>query len=143
MCQFCYSLWAEWSTTDARIPFRDGGSSARAIPINTRGREMKRTILAVMSAVVTIAVTSPAIADEALAKSKNCMACHAVDKKVVGPSYKDVAKKYAGDAKAADMLAAKVIKGGAGVWGPVPMPANAQVNAAESKKLVAWVLSLK
>jgi cytochrome c len=71
------------------------------------------------------------------------MACHAVDKKVVGPSYKDVAKKYAGDAKAAAMLEAKVIKGGAGVWGPVPMPANAQVNAGESKKLVAWVLSLK
>jgi cytochrome c len=54
-----------------------------------------------------------------------------------------VAKKYAGDAKAAAMLEAKVIKGGAGVWGPVPMPANAQVNAAESKKLVAWVMSLK
>jgi cytochrome c len=71
------------------------------------------------------------------------MACHAVDKKVVGPAYKDVAKKYAGDAKAVAMLEAKVIKGGAGVWGPVPMPANAQVNAAESKKLVAWVMSLK
>lgn len=104
---------------------------------------MKRTILACLSAVVTIAVVSPAMADEALAKAKNCMACHAVDKKVVGPAYKDVAKKYAGDAKAADMLAAKIIKGGAGVWGPVPMPANAQVNEAESKKLVAWVMSLK
>lgn len=55
-------------------------------PINIRGKEMKRTILAVLSAVVAIAVTSPAIADEALAKSKNCMACHAVDKKVVGPA---------------------------------------------------------
>jgi cytochrome c len=104
---------------------------------------MKRTILAVLSAAVTLAVTSPAFADEALAKAKNCMACHAIDKKVVGPAYKDVAKKYAGDAKAADMLATKVIKGGAGVWGPVPMPANAQVNDAESKKLVAWILSLK
>ena len=104
---------------------------------------MKRTILAVMSVAAAFAVISPAFADEALAKAKNCMACHAVDKKVVGPAYKDVAKKYAGDAKAADMLAAKVIKGGAGVWGPVPMPANAQVNEAESKKLVAWVLSLK
>jgi cytochrome c len=104
---------------------------------------MKRVILAVVSAAATLAVTSPAFADEALAKAKNCLACHAVDKKVVGPAYKDVAKKYAGDAKAADMLAAKVIKGGAGVWGPVPMPANAQVNEAESKKLVAWILSLK
>ena len=104
---------------------------------------MNRTILAVLSAVATIAVTSPAFADEALAKSKNCMACHAVDKKVVGPAYKDVAKKYEKDAKAADMLAAKIIKGGAGVWGPVPMPANAQVNEADAKKLVAWVLSMK
>lgn len=104
---------------------------------------MKRIVLAVLSVAATIAVTSPAFADEALAKSKNCMACHATDKKVVGPAYKDVAKKYAGDAKAADMLAVKVIKGGAGVWGPVPMPANAQVNEADSKKLVAWILSLK
>lgn len=104
---------------------------------------MTRTILAVFTVAATFAVTSPAFADEALAKSKNCMACHAVDKKVVGPSYKDVAKKYAGDAKAVDMLAAKVIKGGAGVWGPVPMPANAQVSEAESKKLVAWVMSQK
>ena len=104
---------------------------------------MTRSILAVLSAVTVLAISSPAFADEALAKAKNCMACHAIDKKVVGPAYKDVAKKYAGDAKAADMLATKVIKGGSGVWGPVPMPANAQVNDAEAKKLVAWVLSLK
>ena len=101
---------------------------------------MKRALF-VMS--VAIVAAAPAFADQALATAKNCMACHAVDKKVVGPAYKDVAKKYAGDAKAADMLAAKVIKGGTGVWGPVPMPANAQVNEAESKKLVAWILSLK
>jgi cytochrome c len=101
---------------------------------------MKRALFALVAAVV---VAAPAMADEALAKSKNCMACHAVDKKVVGPAYKDVAKKYAGQKDAADKLAAKVIKGGSGVWGPVPMPANAQVNDAESKKLVAWILSLK
>lgn len=89
------------------------------------------------------AVAAPAIADEALAKSKNCMACHAADKKLVGPSYKDVAKKYAGDAKAVDMLATKIIKGGSGAWGAVPMPANTQVSEAESKKLAAWVLSQK
>jgi cytochrome c len=104
---------------------------------------MKRTLLAALSVVATFAVTTPAFADLALATSKNCMACHAVDKKLVGPAYKDVAKKYAGDAKAADVLAAKIIKGGSGVWGPVPMPANAQVNEAESKKLAVWVLSLK
>ncbi len=89
------------------------------------------------------AISAPAMADEALAKSKNCMACHATDKKLVGPAYKDVAKKYAGDAKAADMLADKIVKGGSGVWGAIPMPANTQVNAADAKKLASWVLSLK
>ena len=101
---------------------------------------MKRALFVLVAAT---SIAAPAFADQALATAKNCMACHAVDKKVVGPAYKDVAKKYAGDAKAVAMLEAKVIKGGAGVWGPVPMPANAQVNAAESKKLVAWVMSLK
>jgi cytochrome c len=104
---------------------------------------MKRILLAAIAAAATMSVTVPAFADLALATSKNCMACHAVDKKLVGPAFKDVAKKYAGDAKAADVLAAKIIKGGSGVWGPVPMPANAQVNEAESKKLAVWVLSLK
>jgi cytochrome c len=107
---------------------------------------MKRTLLAslsVLSALTLGTLATPASADQALATAKNCMACHAIDKKVVGPAYKDVAKKYAGNAKAADMLAAKVVAGGSGVWGPVPMPANPQVNAAEAKKLVAWVLSLK
>ncbi|MFP5323421.1 MAG: c-type cytochrome [Gammaproteobacteria bacterium] len=101
---------------------------------------MKRALL-IMAAVA--AVSAPAMADEALAKSKNCMACHAVDKKLVGPSYKDIAKKYAGDAKAADMLAAKIQKGGSGVWGAIPMPANPQVNDADAKKLAAWVLGQK
>jgi cytochrome c len=85
----------------------------------------------------------PALADQALATAKNCMACHAVDKKLVGPAYKDVAAKYAGQAGAADKLAVKIQKGGSGVWGPVPMPANTQVNEAEAKKLAAWVLSQK
>jgi cytochrome c len=89
------------------------------------------------------AISAPALADEALAKSKNCMACHAVDKKLVGPSYKDVAKKYGGDAKAVDALAAKIVKGGSGVWGAIPMPANPQVNAADAQKLAAWVMSHK
>lgn len=101
---------------------------------------MKRTLIALA---MTLSVAAPAMADEALAKSKNCMACHAMDKKLVGPAYKDVAKKYAGQKDAADKLAAKVIKGGSGVWGPVPMPANPQVNEAEAKKLVAWVLAAK
>lgn len=101
---------------------------------------MKRALIVFAS---VLAVSAPALADEALAKSNNCMACHAVDKKLVGPAYKDVAKKYAGDAKAADMLAAKIIKGGSGVWGAVPMPANPKVSEADSKKLAAWVLGMK
>ncbi|QTN24621.1 c-type cytochrome [Rhizobacter sp. AJA081-3] len=98
-------------------------------------------VLALVAAATTI--SAPAVADEALAKAKNCLACHATDKKVLGPSYKEVAAKYAGQKDAADKLAAKIIKGGVGVWGQIPMPANAQVNEAESKKLVAWILSLK
>ena len=98
-------------------------------------------VLALVAAAT--AISAPAVADEALAKAKNCLACHATDKKVLGPSYKEVAAKYAGQKDAADKLAAKVIKGGVGVWGQIPMPANAQVNEAESKKLVAWILSLK
>ena len=101
---------------------------------------MKQALL-IMAAMTTLA--APAMADEALAKAKNCMACHAVDKKLVGPSYKDVAKKYAGDAKAADALATKIMKGGAGVWGAIPMPANPQVSDAEAKKLASWVLGQK
>jgi cytochrome c len=101
---------------------------------------MKRALLLLTASTV---LAMPALADEALAKSKNCMACHAVDKKLVGPAYKDVAKKYAGDKTAADKLAAKIQKGGSGVWGAIPMPANPQVNDAEAKKLAAWVLSAK
>lgn len=86
---------------------------------------------------------APAQADLALATSKNCMACHAVDKKLVGPAYKEIAAKYKGDKTAVDKLATKIIKGGGGVWGAVPMPANTQVSEADSKKLAAWVLAAK
>lgn len=101
---------------------------------------MKRALFVLAA---TLAVAGPALADQALAQAKNCMACHAIDKKLVGPAYKEVAAKYAGQKDAADKLAAKIQKGGAGVWGPVPMPANPQVNEAEAKKLAAWVLTLK
>lgn len=89
-----------------------------------------------------LAVT-PAFAQLELAQKKNCMACHAVDKKVLGPAYKDVAAKYAGQKDAVDKLAAKVMKGGSGVWGNIPMPANPQVSDAEAKQLVQWILTLK
>ena len=86
---------------------------------------------------------APAFANVELATKKNCMACHAVDKKLVGPSYKDVSAKYAGQKDAVDKLTQKVLKGGSGVWGAVPMPANAQVTPAEAKQLVEWVLTQK
>ena len=103
---------------------------------------MNKNLLTLLALAVTSA-SAPAWADQALATSKNCMACHAVDRKVVGPAYKDVAIKYKGDKVAVDKLATKIIKGGAGVWGPVPMPANAQVTEAEAKTLAAWVLTIK
>jgi cytochrome c len=82
------------------------------------------------------------MADEALAKAKNCMSCHAIDKRLVGPAYKDVAAKYKGDAGAVDKLAAKIKAGGKGVWGEIPMPPN-NVTPDEAKKLATWVLSQK
>jgi cytochrome c len=88
-------------------------------------------------------VTGPALADADLAQKKNCMACHAVDKKLIGPGYKEVAAKYAGQKDATDKLAQKIVKGGSGVWGQVPMPANPQVSEAEAKKLADWVLKAK
>ena len=88
-------------------------------------------------------VSFPVWADQPLATQKNCMSCHALDRKMVGPSYKEVAKKYATDPAAANKLALKIQKGGAGVWGPVPMPTNPQVNEKEAKTLASWILSLK
>jgi cytochrome c len=85
----------------------------------------------------------PAFAQADFAQKKNCLACHAVDKKVLGPAYKDVAAKYAGQKDAVDKLAAKIVKGGSGVWGNIPMPANPQVSDAEAKQLVQWILTLK
>lgn len=91
-----------------------------------------------------LALCHPSLrADQALAAAKNCMGCHAIDKKILGPAYKDVATKYKGDKNAPDKLAAKIVAGGAGSWGVVPMPANPQVNEGDAKKLAAWVLGLK
>ena len=104
---------------------------------------MKFAFVAKLVVAATVVAGAPAFADQALATAKNCMTCHAVDKKVVGPGYKEVAAKYAGQKDAVDKLAVKILKGGAGVFGVVPMPANTQVNEAEAKKLAAWVLSFK
>jgi len=102
---------------------------------------MKSVYVAVRAA-AGIVMAGQVQADEALAKSKNCMACHAIDKKMVGPAYKDVAAKYKGDAKAPAMLAAKIKAGGKGVWGEIPMPPN-NVTPEEATKLANWVLAQK
>jgi cytochrome c len=99
--------------------------------------------VAVVLAAAAAALGAPAQASEALAKKHNCLACHASDKKLVGPSYKDVAAKYRSDPGAEAKLFDKVKKGGQGVWGQVPMPPNAQVPDADIKALVKWILSQK
>jgi cytochrome c len=104
---------------------------------------MKRIALTLVAGAFAATLAAPASANEALAKKHNCFACHAIDKKVVGPSYKDVANKYRGDKSAEAKLVDKVKKGGAGVWGQVPMPPNATVPDADVKALVQWILSLK
>jgi cytochrome c len=102
---------------------------------------MKRIALAALAALSIVA--APALANEELAKKHACTACHAIDKKLVGPGYKEVATKYRGNAKAEALLIDKVKKGGVGTWGQVPMPPNAAVPDADVKTLVKWILSLK
>ena len=102
-------------------------------------------ITAALLAASTLLVASAAVADqlEDMMKKNGCGACHAEDKKVIGPSYKDVANKYRGDASAPAKLAEKVKKGGSGVWGPVPMPPNPNVKDDDVKKMVQLILNLK
>lgn len=104
------------------------------------GQMMKKAIL---FSLISLLSAAPSWADQALAKSKNCMVCHAVDKKLVGPAYKDVASKYATQKDAVTHLAEKITKGSRGTWGPVPMPPNASVSAEEAKKLASWILAQK
>ncbi|MBL8405252.1 MAG: c-type cytochrome [Dechloromonas sp.] len=102
---------------------------------------MKAIYVATMMA-AGLALSGQVMADEALAKAKNCLSCHAVDKKLVGPAFKDVAAKYKGDAGALDKLATKVKAGGKGAWGEIPMPPN-NVTPEEAKKLTTWILAQK
>jgi cytochrome c len=102
---------------------------------------MKRSLMLCM--VVSALASTSAFAQADLAKAKNCMACHAVANKLVGPAFKDVAAKYAGQKGADEKLATKIMKGSSGVWGPVPMPANPQVSEAEARSLAKWVLAQK
>ena len=104
---------------------------------------MSRNLLAAALALALSAASSTALASLELAKAKNCTACHAVDKKMIGPAYKDVASKYANDKDAVAKLSERVRKGVVGNWGQIPMPPNPQVSEAESETLVKWVLSQK
>jgi cytochrome c len=87
--------------------------------------------------------SSVALANPDLAKAKNCASCHSADKGILGPSYQAVAQKYANDKNAVSKLTEKVMAGGMGVWGKIPMPANPQVSKDEAEVLVKWILSLK
>jgi cytochrome c len=93
--------------------------------------------------IVGLLMAFPALASEELAKKHACFACHAVDKKLVGPSYKDVAAKYRADKDAPKKLAEKVKKGSQGVWGTIPMPPNSAVPDGDINTLVKWILSQK
>lgn len=100
---------------------------------------MKHLVTALIAAGLVAA--SPAHANLDLAKKNNCLSCHAVDKKMVGPAFIDVSKKYAGDKDAAKMLAAKIKGGSKGVWGQIPMPPNANVKDADAEALAKWILA--
>jgi cytochrome c len=104
---------------------------------------MKRLIFVLAAATVAIPASFPVYAQEELAKKHACLACHATDRKLVGPSYKEVAAKYRGDAGAEAKLVDKVKKGSQGTWGQVPMPPNASVPDADVRSLVKWILSQK
>ena len=100
---------------------------------------MKKTLIPFLTVAALAAAVAPAHANEALAKSKNCMSCHTATKKLIGPSFGEIAKRYKGK-NAEALLVQKVIKGGAGVYGAVPMPAQPHVNEADARTLVKWVL---
>jgi len=107
---------------------------------------MKRQLTLLAAGVLAAGSAHAALdtkAAEELMKKDGCAACHAIDKKVVGPAYQEVAAKYKGDPKAEAMLVDKVKKGGVGVWGQIPMPPNTQVPEADIKSLVSWILTLK
>ena len=100
-------------------------------------------VAAVLLTAIGLASPVRSEASMEMARSKNCIACHSVDKQVLGPAYKEVAAKYAGDKEALARLTKKIREGGVGVWGQVPMPANPQVTEAEAQTLAKWVLGLR
>jgi len=136
------------NTGNAAAPAAQAGAQGGSAPAATTATPAAAaTAPAAATGAPAAAATAPAAGAgggdmQALAQSKGCLGCHGIDNKIVGPAYKDVAAKYAGDAGAAEMLAAKVKNGGSGTWGEVPMPPNSAVSDEDIKKLVNWVLSL-
>lgn len=102
---------------------------------------MKKVVTKIL--IMSSLLSTPVLADQALLTKNACMACHAVDKKLVGPSYRDVATRYRGQSDAADRLAKKIRAGGSGVWGPIPMPPHPQVSESDAKKLAQWILNVQ
>jgi cytochrome c len=113
------------------------------IPTLPQGESVKTLVTCLFVSAGLLASAGNVLASEALAKKYNCLSCHATDKKLIGPAYKDVAAKYKGDAGAEAKLIAKVKNGGSGTWGQIPMPPNSSVPDADVKTLVKWVLSTK
>jgi len=103
---------------------------------------MKKLMMTAVPAALLM-LSGAAVADQQLAQKSACMSCHGIDKKIVGPAFKEVAKKYEGDKNAHAMLVEKVKTGGKGVWGPIPMPPSPQVKPEDADKIITWVLSLK
>ena len=100
-------------------------------------------VIGACAVAAALALAGAAQANEKLAQASGCMTCHGVDKKVIGPSYKEIAAKYRGDKGAEPALIGKVKKGGKGVWGEMPMPPNAHVKDEDVKTLVQWILATK
>lgn len=136
-----------WFAKQAELyKIHGGGKSFRLlniILIKVNGENMK-SIIVNMAVAAGLMVAGSAMAADMpdVAKKNNCVACHAIDKKVVGPSWKDIAAKYKGDATAAAKLSDKIKKGGSGVWGSMPMPANPKVSDADMKEMVTFILGL-
>lgn len=137
---------AETMSDKAATAVSETMDEAKSMVENAAEEASKAVDAAVESAAQAVGMTGvaplSAVDAENLAKARNCMACHAVDRKLVGPAYKEVAAKRAGEEGAIATLAEKIQKGGSGVYGPVPMPPNTQVNAEEASQLAQWVLSL-
>ncbi len=122
-----------------------GGHQPARVPLGVPKHipaHMTGLMLALMC-LLALALPTPARADSVLSQQKNCNACHAMEGTITGPSLKAMAQKYANDRTAADKLTTRILKGGMGVWGPVPMPANPQLNEAEARRLAVWILGLK